>query len=389
MNVLAGRGHGTRTVLARAALLQGGSGHLTLAADVVAEAARRARRRDALDVIVVARDAAEALYLRLPGLAVVGVVAEEDAPYPLPGGVSAVTGAHGALFAVPEGEWVIVDPLRGRALIAPDAAAIARTQAGSERPRVLLGAAHLPARTQKGVEVAVWAVARCDDDLERAMAQGADGVLVPSDFLGEPPDISETQERRLLRAADAVGGGPVGLYAPPGPLDPLAVVRLAACCQALWFLRPDALSLEIAALREELAALVAEEQDADRPARMPRLAAILPADPAGDHDLPAYDELLLVGADPENVLPAAARVAPRRPGNRHPARGRRGRGGRHRRAAPGRPVQRPHPFPGVTAPCPMPERPGPCTWSACPRTAPSAKGCRTPSPLSAARCGSR
>ena len=306
MNVLFGRGYGTRTVLARAALLQDDSGRPTLAVDLMEEAARRIRRREALDVILVARNPAQALWLRVPGLAVVGVVAEEDAPYPLPGDMSVVTGAYGALHAVPEGEWVIVDPVRGRVLIAPDAAAVARAQAQTERPRVLLGAAHLPARTQKGVEVAVWAVARSDGDLEEAMARGADGLVVPapSDLLPASLETPDLQARRLLRAAEAVGGGAVGLYAPPDLLDPLAVVGLAAHCQARWFLHPDALPLEVAAFREELRALVAEEQDADRPAQMPRLAAALPMVDALGGDLAAYDEVLLIWADPQgNPLP--------------------------------------------------------------------------------------
>jgi phosphohistidine swiveling domain-containing protein len=316
VNVLVGTGSGTRAALARAALLQDGAGRPTLAGDLLDEAARRHRRRDTLDVILVARSAAQALFVRVPGLAVAGVVAEEEASFPLPEDVSVVTGTYGALDAVPEGEWVIVDPVRGRVLIAPDAAAVARAQAEAERPRVLLGAAHQPARTQQGAEVAVWAAVRSEGDLEEAMKGGADGVFVPAPggllpALLETPDM---QERRLLRAAESVGGGPVGLYAPPELLDPLAVVGLAARCQACWFLHPGELPLEIAAFREELRALVAEELDADRPARMPRLAAALPVDGVSDTDragdLAAYDEALLVWADSEpRHMPGLASAA--------------------------------------------------------------------------------
>lgn len=314
MSALIGRGHGDHPVFARAVLLGGSGGRPTLPPEVTEEAARRLRRREApLDVVLVAPDAASALLLRLPpGLSVVGVVAERgDVPALLPEDICLVAGVAGASMEIPEGEWVILDPRRGRVIVGPDASEIARLQAGPDRPRVLLGAAHLPARTQSGVEVSVWAVTRTQEELAAAMVTGgADGVVVPcpSDFL--PPDAppsDDTQARLLFRVAGTVGGGPVGLYAAPADLDLTTLVSLAARCQAHWLLRPGDLLVPVADLRAELAALVSEEEETNPFAGAPRLVAVLPA-PLETDELTDYDELLVI-CDSAESIPAAGALA--------------------------------------------------------------------------------
>jgi hypothetical protein len=313
MSALAGRGHGDHPVFARAVLLQGSGGRPTLPLEVTEEAARRLRRREApLDIVLVAPDAASALLLRLPpGLSVAGVVAERgDVPALLPEDVCLVAGVAGASAEIPEGEWVLLDPRRGRVIVGPDASEIARLQAGPDRPRVLLGAAHMPAQTQSGVEVSVWAVTRTQEELAAAMVTGgADGVVVPcpSDFL--PPDAppSEAQARLLFRIAGTAGGGPVGLYAAPADLDLATVVSLAARCQAHWLLRPGDLPVPVAELRAELVALVSEEEETNPFAIAPRLVAVLPA-PLETDDLTDYDELLVI-CDSAESIPAAGALA--------------------------------------------------------------------------------
>ena len=309
MNLLYGVGHGAAVAVARAVLVQEDQGRPTLPPDILAEAARRARYRGdgPLDLVLVVGDAAQALFVRLPGLAVVGVVAEETADTTaFPEEMAVITGVTGARDAIPEGEWVIVDPVRGRVVVEPDAAAIARVQAAPERPRVLLGAAHFPARTLGGTEVAVWAVVRSEADLEKALADGADGLVVtaPSDLLPGNTDSPEAQTARLLPRVEAVGGGALALDASLDLRDPAAVVAVAARCEARWLLRPRDLYLPLPDLRDELAALVADEQNADRPARLPLLVAVLSAEgaeneeaPPPQDDLTGFDEILLLGAD--------------------------------------------------------------------------------------------
>ncbi len=305
MNLLHGAGHGDNVAVARAVPVQEDQGRPTLPPDILTEAARRARYKGdgPLDVILVVGDAAQALFIRLPGLAVVGVVAEEEvAQSSFPPDMAVITGVAGAREAIPEGEWVILDPARGRVVVEPDAAAIARAQAAPERPRVLIGAAHFPARTLGGVEIAVWAVVRSQTDVEQALADGADGLVVtaPSDLLPMLMESPEAQTARLLPLIEAVGGGALAFDASPDVLDPAAVVALAARCEARWLLRPGDLHLPAADLREELTALIAEEQERDRAARMPLFTAVLPAAADGaetetlPEDIAAYDDILLL-----------------------------------------------------------------------------------------------
>ena len=80
MNTLAGQGFGTRPALARAAVMETEGARTTLSETLLTEAARRMRRgKDTLDVVLIVTDAAEAVRMRLPGLSVVGVVAEQEA----------------------------------------------------------------------------------------------------------------------------------------------------------------------------------------------------------------------------------------------------------------------------------------------------------------------
>ena len=305
MNVLVGEGHGSQIVFARAAVVYDTAGRSTLAGDLLTEADRRSPADGPLDVVLVAGDAARALLIRLPsGLSAVGVVAEEDAPYPLPPDVSVVAGVEGAQYLVPDAEWVIVDPRRGRVIVRPDAQTVARVQAGPERPRILLGAAHVPARTQSGAEIAVWAVVRSEAEIEEALAEGADGLVVPgeSPLLGAGASSPEEQEAALFRAANAVGGGALALDASADQIDPETVVAVAARCRARWLLDPRGLPLPLADFREALSALVAGERDEERPAEMPGLVAAVSASSGGDgvgarNDLLAADEILLTAVE--------------------------------------------------------------------------------------------
>jgi hypothetical protein len=270
----------------------------------------------------VAPDAAQALLLRLSGLSVVGVVAEQDLPAGggaagIPAGMAVVTGVTGARDEIPEGEMVIVDPERGRVLVAPEATAVARLQSDAQkpRPRILLGAAHVPARTQNGVEVVVWAVVRTAEELEAAVEGGADGVVVwaPSDLLPPDPADAEAHTRMLLRVVDAIGGGALGLDASPALVDPLSVVTLAAHCEARWILDPGRLGVPADDLRAEMEALVREERNAERPGRVPLLVADLglfsdePADLA--ERLAGFDEVRLTVPGPSAFDDTVAEAA--------------------------------------------------------------------------------
>jgi hypothetical protein len=296
-----GRGAGgSDPVYARAALLHDDGGRPTLDGDLLSLTFKRLKRGEGdLDIVLVTQDPAQALLLHLPsGLALAGVVAERElAPSVLPDGsrVAVVSGVTGAREQIAEGDLIIVDAERGQVIVEPEAGEFVRLQAErGHRPRVLLGAAHVPAQTQGGRIVPVWAEVRTRAEAEAAVESGADGlVVVPGgDLLPGDEEDPDAVLPRLLAVAEAVGGGDLVLAASPDLLDPLDVVRLAPRARLRWALDPDALPLPLSDLRAELAALAAEETDSLRAAAVPPLAAerttLVPAE-----DLSGWDEVLL------------------------------------------------------------------------------------------------
>jgi hypothetical protein len=326
VNVLRGRAHGRRAVLARAAILtEDERGRATLDPELLALAAQRHRRAEGdLDIALVAEDPLYALLLRLPaGLALAGVVAETELREPPMTDMPVVSGIPDARTEITEGEWLILDPLRRRVMVNPDAEDIALLQADT-RPRVLLGAEHLPARTMGGQEVAVWARVATLDDVRAALEAGADGLavdagdellplrplsdeevaLTPSfkeaavtddgEDAGPPPVLPAA----LVRAVEMSGGGDVALVGPPDALEPRAVVSLAGRCRLRWVLAPEELPAPAHRLRLALEAQARAEEAAYRPAAVPHLCALLGAVPEaaqaeGPGFLDGFDEAVL------------------------------------------------------------------------------------------------
>ncbi len=282
---------GTRTVFARAAKLTQDpkTGRSTLSADLLAVAVRQAKREEPVEIVLVTADAHHSLLMPLPeGLILAGVVAEweTDPRFTLPTDLTVVAGVGGARDAVPEGEWLIVDPVRLRVTVAPDAGAIHRLQ-HRQRPRYRLGYAHETARTLTGTEVPVWARVFTHDDLREAAENGADGFVIdgPGDFL--PWDVPEHEPdgaafTRLLPVADAAGGGDVALLASFDAVDAPSLVRFAALCHLRLLFTPETLPLSLPELRAELSEVADAEMDGGRLAATPRFAALLSSAPRAD-----------------------------------------------------------------------------------------------------------
>jgi len=326
----------TRPALARAALLSDENGPATLAPELLVQAARHARYTadGPLEVILVARRLADArAAARLPGLLVVGIVAEEEEESAGDDKVPLLVGVIGARDTIAEGDLLIVDPARGRVVVQPDAVAIARVQAEPERPRVLLGSAYTPARTLNGRIIPVWATLSTPDDLQTALEAGADGLLLPQTALSEllrsdtaddapnqddafspfaaPPPLPPA----LLTLVDAVGGGDVMLQTSRlDTLDPVYLTHLSARCNLCWLLDPADVALAASDLRAELDRLAADEEDLGRPARAPRLAALIHASgaPAAATEnaflLAGFDEAVLFVGNVPDADPALREV---------------------------------------------------------------------------------
>ena len=196
-----------------------------------------------------------------------GLAAQSPAPLLPPPALPAVLGVGEMLLRVAEeDDIVIIDGDRGRVYIAPDAGTVARYQAPlTISRRFFLEGAHLPARTASDNRVvtvlcAAWSLAQAED----AMAQGADGLVVPAgnSFLGTDT-LAQTageQAQVLADLARIIGGQPLYLDISHDNLALTALVRGAARLPLHLVLRVPS---EREELRERLDGIEAALEDDD------------------------------------------------------------------------------------------------------------------------------
>lgn len=309
MTTLRGTGQGNTAIYGRAAIVSDETGRPTLDADLLVAAARIARREDdTLSVILVAPDPVQALLMPLPaGLTISGIVAESSPARPLPADAPPIVyGVEGARASVAEGLLLLVDPMRGRVLVEPDASEVARLQTGAFRSRVLVGAAHTPAVTMSGREVTVRAAVRYFSEAEDAVAEGAEGLYIEpfGDILDDME--GDTALSRLRRLSEIMGAGPVLLTGGVTAYDPAALVRAAALCRLAVVTFPEDLPLPLAEVRAEFDRIVQEERDSAQEAARPSFVASV-TEPNDASDAAAFDGLIvdstvLTGLTPEAVF---------------------------------------------------------------------------------------
>ena len=202
----------------------------------------------------------------LPGVQIVGLAAQSDAALSPPPALPVVLGLGEMLLrSVEEDDIVIIDGDRGRVYVAPDASTVARYQAPlTLSRRFFLEGAHLPARTASDNRVitilcAAWSLAQA----EEAMAQGADGLVIPSgnDFLGTDtlPQTAGEQTQVLGDLARIIGGQPLYLDIPHDNLALTALVRGAARLPLHLVLRDPAERPELQERLDEIEASLEED----------------------------------------------------------------------------------------------------------------------------------
>jgi hypothetical protein len=123
--------------------------------------------------------------IRIPGVRVVGIISQGNDEPVLPLSIPCVTGVPDLLRSVGDEEIAIVDGSEGVVHLDPDVQTIIYHQNKAEPPatkRLFLESAHLPARTPDGRVVSVAAIASTVDEVELAISQGADMLVV--DFTG-------------------------------------------------------------------------------------------------------------------------------------------------------------------------------------------------------------
>lgn len=282
MKTLSGQGFGTVAVMGRAARLLVENGRATLDESLLGQLAQWRRKEEVpMGLILVAEDPATALLLPLPeGAALNGVLSERlpSRPPQLPEGVALLAGVEEALLAVGEGELLLLEPARGRAVVEPSAFEVARLQA-RHQPRILLDEPNFPAFTMEGSTVAVWGYAESLTAAHDAVTAGADGLFLTGSW----------SEDDLWAAQDRIGGGALAIAIPLAEIDPEIIVRLAARSQLRWCLAPDALALPVEQLRTELRELVAELEEENQRAVVPRLASL-------SGPTPGFEDAIVLGS---------------------------------------------------------------------------------------------
>lgn len=136
--------------------------------------------------------------LRVPGVNTIGIAAESLVPSDgVQVSAPCVIGLPDLLKSVREGDIIIVDGGKGLVHVDPDLETIIHYQRMQElaTPRnvIYITAEHLPAKTATGETVLVYALVQSRSDLDEAVDQGADGLVVDSKYceFGSYEDFAE------------------------------------------------------------------------------------------------------------------------------------------------------------------------------------------------------
>ncbi|MHB9035695.1 MAG: hypothetical protein ACYC64_03450 [Armatimonadota bacterium] len=175
--------------------------------------------QDYPEAVVICDNMVMGMSLRIPGINTVGIAAQADLDVPgLNPEVPCVTGADNLLAEVSEGDIVILDGHSGTVYVDPDPHTLIHyqqieDQRKSER-KIFIASEHIPARTQTGHVVTVYAYVAREDEVDQALSEGADGLFL--DVRGQAEDVD--YYKAVMRAA---------------PGKPLAFVVDSACTQLL------------------------------------------------------------------------------------------------------------------------------------------------------------
>ena len=155
------------------------------------------------EAVVVCDSPAMGTTIRIPGVNVIGIATQSDTDMPgLIVEMPCAIGLEGLLESVSEGDIVIIDGGKGIVYIDPDPATLIHYQELDERKatarRLFIASEHIPARTQAGETILVYALVAEEAELTRALEDGADGLVVDlREHVGDPTAYCDN----VLRAA--------------------------------------------------------------------------------------------------------------------------------------------------------------------------------------------
>jgi len=239
---------------------------------------------DYAEAVIACDSLAVGALTKIPGINTVGIAAESDTDAPdLAIEVACVIGVADLLTSISEGDILIVDGYKGVVHIDPDPQTLAHYQQAEERRRlrqkVFITSEHIPARTQSGETVAVYARLSGSSRLEESLSAGADGLLV--DLRGSREDAGAISKRVLREAA----GKPVMFVAESGCAEILRAVMAYCTAGQVMLVAEDAdlLASHIEAAMDTIV-LEALQLDIDAPSvnagRIAHAGACEPTDPS-------------------------------------------------------------------------------------------------------------
>lgn len=124
--------------------------------------------------------------IRIPGTKTIGIVAQTDDATVLPVNVPCIVAVEDLQRSTVNGEIVIMDGNSGAIYIDPDVQTLIYFQEASEpEPTniVVFEPEHIPTSTRDGRLIVVCALARSMEEVEKAISDGADSLIVPFDDL--------------------------------------------------------------------------------------------------------------------------------------------------------------------------------------------------------------
>ncbi|MCE5197571.1 hypothetical protein LLG39_01185 [bacterium] len=160
------------------------------------------RPEDYPEAVVICDNMVMGVSLRIPGVSTIGIAAQADVDIPgINPDVPCVLGAENLLDSVSNGDIVIIDGNSGTVHIDPDPQTIMHyQQIETQREsvsKIFISSEHIPARTQAGEMVCVYAYIANEGEVDQALSEGADGLLM--DLRGGSEDSN--YYKAIMRAA--------------------------------------------------------------------------------------------------------------------------------------------------------------------------------------------
>lgn len=156
------------------------------------------------EAILVCENVAMSLAVKLPGISPIGIAAQSHSDIPrVEFSAPCVIGLPNLLSSISEGDILIVDGYKGIVIIDPDPQTLIRyqqiEQERSSRSKVFISSEHIPAKTQAGDIIRVYAHVFNEADVQNALSMGTDGLLV--DLRGNEEEAADYYGVALRDAA--------------------------------------------------------------------------------------------------------------------------------------------------------------------------------------------